>query len=93
MMERTCRIGDVAAIGYTPENEARKLRFSIAKYAAYWPDATPEMLVVRPGEDAPYIAKTQVEGKELVWMVTRYDTENRAEIHGRRCCCQPNPLL
>jgi|GEM_PF-710562 len=75
MMENTCRIGGTVVIGYTPENDARLFRFDIAKWKQAWPDAAPEMLVVRPGEDEAYPAKTSVEGNVIIWTAKHYDTE------------------
>lgn len=76
MMECACRIGGSVVLGYTPENDARLYRFDIAKWQKAWPDAAPEMLVVRPGEDEAYPARTTVEGHEIVWTAMRYDTAN-----------------
>lgn len=74
MVESTCRIGGTALIGYTPENDARLYRFNIEKWQKAWPDASPKMLVVRPGEDEAYPVRTRVEGHEIVWTAMRYDT-------------------
>lgn len=74
MMERTCRIGDVAAIGYTPENEARKLLFDITKYKNMWPDANIQMMVERPGEEIARPVLAEVVGNSIQWTVTEYDT-------------------
>ena len=75
MFESTCRIGGTAVIGYTPEYNAREVRFDIGRWQAAWPDATPEMLVARPEEDAARPVLTRVEGSWIVWTVSRYDTE------------------
>ena len=74
MIENTCKIGGSAIIGYTPENNARELRFDIGKWKAAWPDATPEMVVVRPGEDVARPVVTRVAGNWIIWTVRRYDT-------------------
>ena len=74
MIENTCKIGGTAVIGYTPENNARELRFDIGRWKAAWPDATPEMVVVRPGEDVARPVVTRVEGNWIIWTVRRYDT-------------------
>lgn len=76
MFENTCRIGGTAVIGYTPERKAREIRFDIGKWQAAWPDAKPEMLVVRPGEEDAYPASTHLDDHEIVWTATQYDTAN-----------------
>lgn len=75
MMENTCRIGEIATIGYTPENNARKYRFNIAKWQNAWPNATAHIMAVRPSENEAYPVRAEVDGREIVWTVTKYDTE------------------
>ena len=75
MFEKTYKIGDVVMIGYSPENEARQIRFDLGRWLSVWPQAVPALLVVRPGESEAYPAKTEMAGTHLVWTVRRYDTE------------------
>ena len=75
MIENTCRIGEIAVIGYTPENDARKYKFNIAKWQEAWPNATAHIIAVRPGENEAYPVRMEVNGHEIVWTVTKYDTE------------------
>lgn len=72
---KTCRIGGEAVIGYTPEHRARQIRFDISKWMDIWPEAVPTMMIVRPGEREAYPARTELDGKMIVWTAERYDTE------------------
>lgn len=74
MLDKTCQIGGNAIIGYSPENDVRRMRFNIGKWLRVWPDLTAQMLVTRPGESDAYVAKTQIEGEEIVWTISAYDT-------------------
>lgn len=71
---KTCRIGGTIAIGYTPENNARQIRFDLSKWLSAWPGAEATLLAVRPGESEAYPAKTEMDGTTIVWTVGRYDT-------------------
>ena len=75
MFEKTCRIGSEVVIGYSPENEARQIRFDCSKFFELWPGAVPVMMITRPGESDAYKAETKVEGKDLVWTIGSRDTE------------------
>lgn len=75
MIRNTCRIGGSVVIGYTPENNAREFAFDIRKYIAAWPECTPEMLVVRPGEDVARPVVTSVKDGQIIWSVKRYDVK------------------
>lgn len=75
MFEKTCRIGGEAVIGYTPEYNARQIRFDLSKYLDMWPGSTPVMMIVRPGEREAYKADTKLEGETLVWTIGQHDTE------------------
>lgn len=72
---KTCKIGDVVMIGYSPENEARQIRFDLSKWLNMWPGSAPIMMVVRPGEREAYKADTKLEGETLVWTIGQHDTE------------------
>lgn len=75
MIRNTCRIGGSVVIVFTPENNAREFAFDIGKYISAWPECTPEMLVVRPDEDVARPVVTRVEDRQIIWSVTRYDTQ------------------
>ena len=75
MFEKTCRIGDVVMIGYSPEHDARQIWFDLSKWLNMWPGSTPIMMVLRPGESEAYRAETKMDGTQLVWTVRRYDTK------------------
>lgn len=75
MEVKTHKIGDVVMIGYSPENEARQIRFDLGQWLSVWPQAIPTLLVVRPGESEAYPAKTEMAGQTIIWTVRRYDTE------------------
>ena len=72
---KTCRIGEEVMIGYTPEYEARQIRFDLSKYLDMWPGSALVMMVVRPGEKEAYKADTKLENKTLVWTIKQHDTE------------------
>ena len=75
MEVKTYKIGDVVMIGYSPEHDARQIRFDLSKWLSVWPQAVPTLLVVRPGENEAYPAKTEMDGQTMVWTVRRYDTK------------------
>lgn len=68
------RIGGIIPVGIEGEHRARELRLLIADWLVTWPGATPQLLVQRRGDEAPYIANTRLEGAEIVWLLDRYDT-------------------
>lgn len=75
MFKKTCMIGGKVAIGYTPEHDARQIRFDLFKWLNMWPGSVPIMMVVRPGESEAYRAETKMDGTYLVWTIEERDTE------------------
>lgn len=67
------KIGGCAVIGYQTENNANRFLFDISEYQKKWPDGTPHMIVCQNGKTEPYIAKTELDGGKLIWMIERYD--------------------
>ena len=62
-------------IGYSGEQNARRVLIPIGPYQAMWPDATPQLVVVRPVDEAEYIAVTTVEEDNLVWVPSAVDCQ------------------
>lgn len=72
------------SIGFSGEENARKAYIPIERYQALWPDATPNLVVIRPNDEEKYIADTVVEDTNLVWLVgavdTIYEGQGQAQI-------------
>ena len=62
-------------IGYGGEQNARRVLIPIGPYQAMWPNATPQLVVVRPVDEAEYIAVTTVEEDNLVWVPSAVDCQ------------------
>lgn len=62
-------------IGYSGEQNARRVLIPIGPYQAMWPDATPQLVVVRPVDEVEYIAVTTVEEDNLVWVPSAVDCQ------------------
>lgn len=93
-------------LGYTGEANSRPIEICVADWLADWPGAAIGLLLMRPGEDTFYPAKTSVENGVLQYTPTRADVElpgdglaqivltdeNDVELRSRvvRTCIEPS---
>lgn len=63
-------------IGRRGENLANTIEIDVSEWLKEWPSASLHVLVLRPGDTAPYVASTSVSNGVLSWPVTNVDTEN-----------------
>lgn len=62
-------------LGYAGEYGARAMTIDLYEEAELWPDATPKLLLCRPGEDAPYVFEgTTYENSCLTFTPRKVDT-------------------
>ena len=62
------------ALGRQGENLARQVVFDLSDWTAEYGDGTAELIVQRPGEDAPYPAVIAHDGAVVTWTLTSADT-------------------
>lgn len=65
---------ETIVIGRRTETGVLAVRFDCTAWFAYWPDLSLSILVTPPGGSMPYLAKTYMDGKVLVWDVSDIDT-------------------
>lgn len=63
------------ALGYEGESNARPIEINMADWLADWPGAAVGLLLMRPGEDTFYPAKTKTEGGVMRYVPARADLE------------------
>ena len=63
-------------IGRRGENLSTTIKIDVSAWLAEWPSASLHVVVMRPGDTAPYVASTSVSTGVLSWPVTNVDTEN-----------------
>ena len=61
-------------LGRQGENLARQVVFDLSDWTAEYGDGTAELIVQRPGEDAPYPAAIVQDGAAVIWTLTSADT-------------------
>ena len=74
-MGKVFRAGETVFIGLSGEINAREVRIDAAPLLDKWPEASPELWICRPGDEAAYPVPVSVEGSVLVWQVGAADTE------------------
>lgn len=63
-------------IGRRGENLATSIEIDVSSWLTEFPSATLHVVVMRPGDTAPYVASTSVSNGVLTWPITNVDTEN-----------------
>ena len=61
-------------LGRQGENLATQVVFDLSDWTAEYGDGTAELIVQRPGEDAPYPAAIAQDGTAVIWTLTAADT-------------------
>lgn len=65
----------IITIGRRGENLATTIPIDVSAWLEQWPDASIDLLIVRPGDTSAYVAKTRLEDGTLLWPVTKADTD------------------
>ena len=63
-------------IGRRGENLATSIEIDVSAWLTEFPSASLQVVVMRPGDTAPYVAGTSVSDGVLTWPITNVDTEN-----------------
>lgn len=64
-------------IGYAGEINARHIDLDISDLRRRWPDAVPQLSVVRPGQSGAYFAeRVTMDGDVLTWVFSAFDAEH-----------------
>lgn len=67
---------EIITLGRRGENLAETLKIDVSPWMAMWPDASVNIVVLRPRDDEAYIASTTVTDGILSWPITNTDTAN-----------------